>query len=63
MPEQEFQDIDVMAFFLRQPQGRPLTGVQAVIYNIGGVTKYLACSDESQSESVYHLYQELLRTR
>ena len=52
-----------MASCGRQPQVSPLTptGVQAVLSTGGGVAKYLACSSGSQSESVYQLYQELLR--
>ena len=46
-----------------QPQVSPLppTGVQAVLSTGSGVAKYLACASGPQSESVYHLYQELLR--
>ena len=52
-----------MATYGRQPQVSLLspTGVQAVLTTNGGIAKYLACASGSQSESVYHLYQELLR--
>ena len=52
-----------MASCGRQPQVSPLppTGVQAVLSTGSGVAKYLACASGPQSESVYHLYQELLR--
>ena len=62
-PAQEYQDIKDTATYGRQPQVSPLspTGVQAVLTTNGGIAKYLACASGSQSESVYHLYQELLR--
>ena len=62
-PAQEYQDIKDMATYGRQPQVSPLspTGVKAVLTTNGGIAKYLACASGSQSESVYHLYQELLR--
>ena len=52
-----------MASYGRQPQVSPLspTGVQAVLSTNSRVAKYLACASGSQSESVYQLYQELLR--
>ena len=62
-PAQEYQDIKDMATYGCQPQVSPLspTGVQAVLTTNGGIAKYLACASGSQSESVYHLYQELLQ--
>ena len=46
-----------------QPQVSPLSpaSVQAVLSTNSRVAKYLACPSGSQSESVYQLYQELLR--